>query len=83
MYSLLVQRIADGQSVDFGKQGYHFVETGEITWLDISKAVARSGHTQGLFQTTAVKKVLPDEFASALNIPFLNAHMVEVIWGSK
>ncbi|KAI1618833.1 hypothetical protein EDD36DRAFT_492214 [Exophiala viscosa] len=83
MYNLLARRIADGQSVDFGQQGYHFLEAGEVAWLDISKAIARSGHAQGLFQTAEVKKVSPDEFASALSIPFLNAHMVEVIWGSN
>ncbi|KIV84582.1 hypothetical protein PV11_00355 [Exophiala sideris] len=83
IYSLLVQRIVDGKAIEFGKQGYYFVETGEVTWLDISKAIARSGHTQGLFPTAEVKEVSPVDFASALNISFLNAHMVEVIWGSN
>lgn len=29
------------------------------------------------------KEISPGEFSEALNIPFLNSYMVEVIWGSK
>lgn len=83
MYDIILQKILANEAITSGKDGYYFVEAGETTWLDISQSIARAGYAQGLFTSDQVKTLSPEEFAIKLGIPFLNAHMVEVIWASK
>ena len=59
------------------------MEAGETTWKFISQAIARAGVAQGLFGWAELKTLSPESFAANLGIDFLNANMVEVIWGSK
>jgi nucleoside-diphosphate-sugar epimerase len=81
-YALLVQRFVAGAHFQTGKQGYYFVEAGETSWLQISQAIAKAGAEQGLL-SGAVKSITPQQMNDMLKIPFLNAWMIEVIWGSK
>lgn len=82
-YALLLSKILAGASLRLGAQGYYFVEAGETSWLRISQQIGRAGHAQGLFSSEEPKSITPEEMKKALNISFLNAWMIEVIWGSK
>ena len=66
-----------------GKQGYYFLDTGEVSWGRISQAIANSGVSESLFSSSQVKSLSAAEFSHVLGIPFLTANAVEVIWGSK
>jgi nucleoside-diphosphate-sugar epimerase len=82
-YGLLVRKLLSGETINHGRNGYHFLEAGETTWLRISQCIAEAGHALGLFFSAEVKSISPEDMKKALDIPFLNAWMVEVIWGSK
>jgi hypothetical protein len=69
--------------IEFGKNGYYFLETGETSWLDISKRIGETGLSQGVFKSGEPKEFSPEDFAKALNISFFDPHLVEVVWGSK
>jgi hypothetical protein len=83
MYDLILQKILQQQLLDSGEKGYYFVEAEETTWEFISQTIAHAGYSQGIFASPDLKHLSPELFADSLGIPFLNSHMVEVIWGSK
>ncbi|KUJ11031.1 NAD(P)-binding protein [Mollisia scopiformis] len=83
LYDVILQKFLQKQPIDSGRKGYYFVEAGETTWKIISQAIARAGHSQGLFASAELKQLSPETFVESLGIPFLNAGMVEVIWGSN
>ena len=82
-YRLLLERHLSGAAIDVGKKGYYFLEAGETTWLEISKQIAEVGHVQGHWPSKEPKSITPQQMQEALGVSFLNASMVEVIWGSK
>ncbi|QYS92704.1 Epimerase domain-containing protein [Trichoderma simmonsii] len=83
-YSLVLKRYLEGQSIDSGKNGYYFLENGEISWLDISKHIAEVGYSQGLFPSEETKEITLEDFSEALAIPHLkDLNMIEVVWGSN
>lgn len=83
MYDILLKQILSKEQISYGKDGYYFVEAGEVSWLEISQRIANAGHTKGVFESDHIRSVTPDEMQKALGISFLDAGMVEVIWGSK
>ncbi|KAM0251652.1 hypothetical protein ACHAQJ_008112 [Trichoderma viride] len=82
-YSLILKKILESTPVEYGKNGYYFLETGEVSWLDISKRIGDVGHTQGVFTSGELKEISPEDFAKALNISFFDPQLVEVVWGSN
>jgi hypothetical protein len=83
IYDILLKKILRNERLGYGKDGYYFVEAGEISWLDISQGIANAGYSKGVFESNQIKSITPDEMYHALGISFLDAGMVEVIWGSK
>lgn len=80
----MLKRYLQGQSIDSGKNGYYFLENGEMSWLDISKHMAEVGFSQGLFPSKEPKEITLEDFSEALAIPHLkDLNMIEVVWGSK
>ncbi|KAL7916792.1 hypothetical protein GGI35DRAFT_474051 [Trichoderma velutinum] len=83
-YSLVLKRYLEGQSIDSGKHGYYFLENGEVSWLDISKHIAKVGYSQGLFLSKETREIDLHNFSDALAIPHLkDLGMIEVVWGSN
>lgn len=82
-YALILEHILAGKEFVTGREGYYFLEAGEVSWGQISRATAEAGVSQGLLPNSKVKSMDPERFSQALGISFLNAYMVEVIWGSK
>jgi hypothetical protein len=75
--------IMDKKTLQFGKTGYYFIESGQVSWRTISEKISEAGFTQGLFETKDLRSITPEEMCRAISIPFLNPLMVEVIWASK
>jgi hypothetical protein len=75
--------IMNKRTLQFGKTGYYFIESGEVSWRTISERISEAGFTQGLFKTKDLISITPEEMCQAISIPFLNPSMVEVIWASK
>lgn len=82
-YDMLLGQIIDGKSVASGKSGYYFLDAGEVSWLQISQAIAHVGKSRGHFESEEPKALNPDEFTALLGKPSLNAYKTEVIWASK
>jgi len=82
-YTLVLRKILAAEDIPSGKQGYYFLDAGEVSWGQISQALGKAGVLQGVFSSPEVRSMSTDDFAKALGISFLNAYMVEVIWGSK
>ncbi|KAF9762312.1 hypothetical protein IL306_003459 [Fusarium sp. DS 682] len=82
-YCHLVQLILDNRPLHFGKTGYYFIESGQVSWRDISERIAEVGLTQGLLDKRNLRSLSPEEMCQALGISFLKPSMVEVIWASK
>ncbi|KAK4069196.1 hypothetical protein Trihar35433_5775 [Trichoderma harzianum] len=82
-YSLILKRYIEGKPIQYGKNGYYFLENGETSWLGISKRIGEVGYSQGLLKSKEPKAIKPEDFAKALNISFLNPYMAEVIWSSN
>ena len=82
-YEIVLHRFLSNKTIDTGREGFYFLEAGEVTWMDISRAIGEAGVTQGLWKEGAVKSITPQEMCDMLGVMFLNAEMVEVIWGSK
>jgi hypothetical protein len=78
-----VTKVQDHAEIPHGKAGYYFAESGEASWGDISSALAHEGHKARLFTSSDILSVTPEDFATRLQIPFINAHLAEVIWASK
>ncbi|KAF8848899.1 hypothetical protein BDZ45DRAFT_753347 [Acephala macrosclerotiorum] len=55
----------------------------ETTWRFISEAIASTSTSQGIFASPELKSLSPESFAENLGVSFLNAYMVEVVWGSN
>ncbi|KAH7173127.1 uncharacterized protein B0J16DRAFT_389014 [Fusarium flagelliforme] len=82
-YCHLVQLILDNRPLKFGKTGYYFPESGEVSWREISERIAEAGFAQGLFEKQDLKPLTTDDLCQAIGISFLNPSMVEVIWASN
>ena len=82
-YALVLRKILAGEEIPNGRQGYYFLDAGEVSWGQISQAIGKAGSSQGLFSSPEVRSMSADEFSKALGISFLSSYMVEVIWGSK
>jgi nucleoside-diphosphate-sugar epimerase len=82
-YQLLLDRHLSGKNFDTGMGGYYFLEAGETTWREISQRIAQAGRSLGRWLSEELEVLTTQEMTDALGIPFLNASMVEVIWGSK
>jgi nucleoside-diphosphate-sugar epimerase len=82
-YCRLLDHYLSDKAVDVGKKGFYFLEAGETTWLEISQHIAKAGYAQGHWASEELKSITPQQMKEALGVPFLNADMVEVIWGSK
>ncbi|KAK5047750.1 hypothetical protein LTR84_006415 [Exophiala bonariae] len=85
MYGIILKNISEHKSSPSGKEGYYFLDAGEATWKEISEQIARTGKKHGHFKSEVVKQVNAEELATYFikSFPFLNASMVEVIWGSN
>ncbi|RFU79624.1 nadp-binding [Trichoderma arundinaceum] len=82
-YSLVLRRYIESKPIQFGKRGYYFLENGETSWLGISSRIGEIGYSQRLLKSKEPKQISPEDFTKAINISFLNAYLVEVIWGSN
>ncbi|KAL6796334.1 hypothetical protein GGI42DRAFT_97897 [Trichoderma sp. SZMC 28013] len=83
-YSVALKRYLKGEPFDSGKNGYYFLENGEVSWLDISKQIGKIGHSKGLFPTEEPREISFTEFSEAIATPHLKDHaMIEVVWGSN
>ena len=82
-YALVLRKILASEEIPSGKQGYYFLDAGEVSWGQISQAIGKAGSSQGVFSSPEVRSISADEFSKALGISLLNAYLVEVIWGSK
>lgn len=85
MYGIILKKIVEHKNVSSGKEGYYFLDAGEATWKEISEHIAVTGKKHGRFASEDVKRISAEELTTHLikSFPFLNASMVEVIWGSK
>ncbi|KAH7187011.1 hypothetical protein DER44DRAFT_858014, partial [Fusarium oxysporum] len=82
-YCHLVQLILNNRPLQFGKNEYYFIESGQVSWRDVSERIAEAGFSQGLFEKRYLKSLTPGEMCKAIGISFLNPSMVEVIWASN
>jgi nucleoside-diphosphate-sugar epimerase len=81
LYTLILEGILAGrQDLPSGRKGIFFAETGEHTWLDVSRGVAGACFARGLLPTKEVRKVDPTEAAS---ITGGNVDLVEITLASK
>jgi hypothetical protein len=78
-YNIVLRRFLSEKSVDTGKEGFYFLEAGEMSWMDISKAIGAAGVTQGLWKEPQPKAIPPQDMSDKLGVAFLDAEMVEVI----
>lgn len=81
LYTLILEGILAGrQDLPSGRKGIFFAETGEHTWLDISRGVADACFARGLLPTKEVRHVDPTEAAT---ITGGNVDLVEITLASK
>ena len=61
-YVKLVEAAVEGSGkATWGKEGYYLVENGEHIWGDISKAVAKAAHKQGLLPSDEIMSISATE----------------------
>ena len=58
---LVEAAVEGGGNATWGKEGYYFVENGEHVWGDISEAVAKAAHKQGLISSDEVISISEKE----------------------
>lgn len=63
MYELLISQILSGEAIQSGTQGIYFTETGEHSWLEVSKAVAKAGRELGILDTEEIQRLSLEEAA--------------------
>ncbi|CAG7563067.1 unnamed protein product [Fusarium equiseti] len=47
LYTLIVNKILDGEKIPSGKKGFYFANHGKQRWLDIANGIARVGYQRG------------------------------------
>jgi nucleoside-diphosphate-sugar epimerase len=62
-YEFLISKILSDEDVPHGKKGIYFTETGEHTWMEVSKAVAKAGLKLGALPTEEVEKLSLEQAA--------------------
>ena len=58
---LVEAAVEGGGKATWGKEGYYFVENGELVWGDISKAVAKAAHKMDLISSDQVVSISEKE----------------------
>lgn len=53
--------ISNPEQVGHGRNGFYFGENGEVTWYDLSKAIAKSLVKRGLIQSDEPSTFTPEE----------------------
>ncbi|KAH7190757.1 hypothetical protein DER44DRAFT_678444, partial [Fusarium oxysporum] len=81
--SLHFKQAVDNRPLQFGKNGYYFIEFAQVSWRDISERIVEAGFSQGLFEKRDLKSLTSEEMREAIGISFLNPSMIEVIWASN
>ncbi|KAJ5411383.1 uncharacterized protein N7487_005742 [Penicillium crustosum] len=81
LYTLLLEGILAGrQDIPSGRKGIFFAETGEHTWLDVSRGIAEALYARGLLPTNEVKEV---SLAEAAHIAGGKEDLLEVTLASN
>ncbi|RFN49801.1 nad dependent epimerase dehydratase family protein [Fusarium flagelliforme] len=47
LYTLIANKILDGEKIPSGKEGFYFANHGKQSWLDIANGIARVGYQRG------------------------------------
>lgn len=79
-YTLLVEKISDGEDLPNGENGYYFPVAHQFGWWETLDRLASSMHARGLVKDAVVRTWPSDEVAAeSLGLPVPFMHM---IWNS-
>ncbi|KAJ5505085.1 hypothetical protein N7463_007959 [Penicillium fimorum] len=81
LYTLILEGIlANRQDLPYGREGVFFAETGEHTWLDVSRGIADACFARSLCSTKEVRKI---DLTEAAPIVGGSEDLVEIVLASN